>query len=70
MTNKTLNSYYRAASFTPVEPEKITKRSAGLSLGAFLDLLTKSIEISRAIPDTGSISQKDLGKVRAMLGIL
>lgn len=44
-------------------PAKAIKQSAGLSLRGFLDVVACALEMNRAIPDSGLISQKQVQRL-------
>lgn len=46
---------------------KAAKSGAGFSAKEFFAMLQQSFAMTRAIPDVGRISAKDVAKVRAML---
>lgn len=41
-------------------------RSSGLSLRGFLDVLSKALAMNRAIPELGSISARQMEKLKAI----
>ena len=46
---------------------KAAKTGAGFSAREFFAMLQQSFAMTRAIPDVGRVSAKDVAKVRAML---
>ena len=46
---------------------KVAKTGAGFSAREFFAMLQQSFAMTRAIPDVGRVSAKDVAKVRALL---